>query len=453
MKTLRSHKLLTVASLVLLIIALAVPSVQAFEGRGGDVVVIEADEVIEDDLYVGAGEFRLEGTVAGDVVAFGGTLTIDGTVEGDLIAAGQSVIINGTVEDDARIAGYALTVEGQVGDDVIATGFSLEGGINSQIGGDLLYAGYQSLLAGTIEGDVEIGGGAVEIAGDIEGDTKIDVGGTDPSEQMPPGFPFVPTLPTVPSIPGGLTVRDSASIGGDLDYTANVRADVPDGVVAGETAFTQHIEEEKEGKREVEKPSAIFLVGRWFLRQFRRLLTFLLIGAVMMWLVPDWTRKIAKNVETEPLPSLGWGAVAIVAFGVAMFVLVVATIMLAVIFGVVTLGELAGRFAVLGGLLTGSLGFSFSLLWRYATAIIISLLMGQLIFRLFKSPAEDDRWWPMLLGVVIFVAVTAIPILGWLARLATILLGLGAIWLWGRAWWENHRPALTITEPEVEAEA
>jgi hypothetical protein len=37
----------------------------------------------------------------------------------------------------------------------------------------------------------------------------------------------------------------------------------------------------------------------------------------------------------------------------------------------------------------------------------------------------------MVLGVVIFVIVAAVPVLGWLAKLAVVLLGLGAIWIWG----------------------
>lgn len=443
MKNGRMRNYLLLTFLVLLVGVMIVPSVRAFEGRGGDVVVIEADEVIEDDLYVGAGEFRLEGVVEGDLVAFGGTITINGTIGGDLIAAGQSVVINGVVEDDARIAGYALAVTGEVADDLIAAGFSLEHKSASTVGGDLLYAGYQSLLDGEVSGNAKIGGGAVRLSGSIGGDVTIDVGGTEPGEVMPPGFPFAPTLPTVPSIPGGLTIEDSASIGGDLDYTANARIDLPDGVVGGQTDFTQYVPEDKQ---EAKAPSAAFLVGRWFLRQFRHLITFLLIGALMMWLVPDWTRKIASTVEKEPLPSLGWGAVSIVAFSALMGLLVTATIMLAVIFGVVTLGELAGRFAVLGGIITSSVGFSFSILWRYVTAVAISLLVGQLILRLFKSPAEDHRWWPMLLGVAIFVGITAVPVLGWLVKLVAVLLGLGAIWLWGREWWKDLR-----AEDKVEA--
>ncbi len=449
-RTSYARNVMLVVGLMLLLGLLAAPAVQAFEGRGGDVVTIEADEVIEDDLYVAAGEFTLDGTVEGDLVVTGNTLTINGTVEGDLIAAGQHVIINGTVGDDVRIAGYAMTIGGDIADDIIGVGFSLEGEDESRAGGDLIYMGYQALLNGDIDGEADISGGAVEIAGTIGGDATIDVGGTDPDEDLPPGFPFVPMLPQVPSVPASLTIRDSAGIGGDLDYTANVRASVPSDAVAGEIAFREYVPAEPEAEAKKAPPSALMLVGKWFLRQARRLSSFLLIGLLMMWAVPDWTRKLARNVEKEPLPSLGWGAVFIAVFGVLMVTLVIATILLAIALGLVTLGELVGRVVALGGIIASSAGFSFSLLWQYVTTIVISVLLGQLIFRLFNSPAEDNRWWPMVLGVVIFVIITAIPVLGWLAKLAAVLLGFGALWIWGRDWLRRTRQT-TSSPADTEA--
>lgn len=425
----RARWLLVLWGLVLAVAFFAVPAARAFEGRGGDVVVIGADEVIDDDLYVGAGEFRLDGTVRGDLVVFGGTLTINGTVEGDLIGAGQSVIVNGTVGDDARIAGYALTIEGDVSDDVIAAGFSLEGAEASSIGGDVIYAGYEALLAGDVGGDVDVSGGAVEIAGTAEGNASVDVGGTERGESLPPFYNFIPNLPPVPAVPAGLTVREGAEIGGDLSYTANFEADVPSGAVAGDVNFNRYVPEQPE-EEERRTPSPAVMVARWSFRQLRRLATFLLIGVLMMWAVPGWTRRLAKNVESKPLPSLGWGVVAMAVFVALMVMLVIATVLLTIIFGAVTLGGLAGRLAVLGGIVTTSAGFSFSLIWRYVTTIIISLLLGQLIFRALNSPAEQNRWWPVVLGVVIFVVVTAVPVLGWLIKLAAVLFGLGAFWIW-----------------------
>jgi cytoskeletal protein CcmA (bactofilin family) len=444
------RRLLAIAGVVLLATLLVVPTARALEGRGGDVVVIEADEVIDDDLYVGAGEFRLDGTVKGDLFVAGSTIEINGTVEGDLVAAGQSVAVDGTVEDDARIAGYTLVVGGDVADDLIAVGFSLENQSGSNVGGDLLSAGYQAVLAGAVTGTADVAGGAVEVAGTIGGNLNVDVGGAEPGQEMPPGFPFfyAPDVPPVPSVPAGLTIDEGARIGGDLNYTANARIAIPAGAVAGDVDFTQYVPE-VEPRPEVKVPSPAALVGGWFVRQLRRLITLLLVGAFMMWLVPGWTRKVAGIVQTRPLPSLGWGVVAIAAFVFAMLVLIVGTVLLAVVFGVVTLGELAGRFAVLGGIVMSTAGFGFSVTWSYVTKIVISLLLGQLIFTLFKSPAAGNRWWPVLLGVVIFVAITAIPVLGWLARLATVLLGLGAVWLWARDWLAARRPAPVAVEAEA----
>jgi hypothetical protein len=55
----------------------------------------------------------------------------------------------------------------------------------------------------------------------------------------------------------------------------------------------------------------------------------------------------------------------------------------------------------------------------------------------------------MLLGVLIFVIIAAVPVLGWLARLATVLLGLGAIWLWASGWFAARRVTSVAEESET----
>src|ERR1044071_4501276 len=62
--------LLSTFVLTVLVALTFVTPAYAFDGRGGDRVVIEAGEVINDDLYVGAQEFVLNGTVNGDLIAF-----------------------------------------------------------------------------------------------------------------------------------------------------------------------------------------------------------------------------------------------------------------------------------------------------------------------------------------------------------------------------------------------
>jgi cytoskeletal protein CcmA (bactofilin family) len=115
-------------------------------------VVIGSGEVIDDDLYVGATEFILEGTVNGDLIAFAQTVTINGTINGDLISAGQTLIVNGHVAGTIRMAGSVLFVGDQayIGEDIVSAGYSLEVRKGSAIGKDLVFAGGQLLLAGNV---------------------------------------------------------------------------------------------------------------------------------------------------------------------------------------------------------------------------------------------------------------------------------------------------------------
>ncbi|MBI5963511.1 MAG: hypothetical protein HY863_08575, partial [Chloroflexi bacterium] len=61
MKTI--YKFLSVLSLLAIFtLTFATPAL-AFDGRGGDRVVIKADEIINDDLYITANEIIFDGTV------------------------------------------------------------------------------------------------------------------------------------------------------------------------------------------------------------------------------------------------------------------------------------------------------------------------------------------------------------------------------------------------------
>ena len=444
MKQKRFWKWAGLIGLICLVLFTLAPMALAFEGRGGDTVVIGADEVIEDDLYVGAGTFILDGTLKGDLIAGGSVIEINGTIEGDLIAAGQTVVVRGTVTDDVRIAGQALTLgdDAQVGDDVVAVGFSIEGKKGSSVGGDFIYFGYQALLAGDVAQDLTVAVNGLQLSGSVGGDVEAEVGG--PEEGPPPTF-FMPGAPAMPSVPMGLTVDQGAHIGGKLDYTSASEGSVPAGIVAG--AITRHEPEVKvEVEEEVVVSPAMLAVG-WFLGHLRRLVTLLLAGLLIVWVVPDWTKRVADALQAKPLPSLGWGVVSIAAFFFALLIILIVTILVAVVFGVITLGDLAGTTAWTGILTMALLAFFFSIAVTYVTKVVVSFLGGRLILASLKPDWAEGRIWPLVVGVVLFVIITAIPILGWLVSLIVVLLGLGALWLLGYDIYRQRRAA------PVEAEA
>lgn len=435
MKTI--HKFLAIFSLIaLFMMAIATP-VLAFDGRGGDVVVIEADEVIEDDLYVGAESFTLEGTVKGDLFVAGSTIVINGTVEGDLVAAGQSVVINGVVTDDARIAGAGLQLgkDATIGDDLIAAGASLETRPGSVVEGEVVYMGGQALLAGNVTGDMQIGTGALELAGEFGGDIIAEVG--ERSEGAPPPSMYMSnTGITVPTIQPGLTIDEDAKIKGDLTYTQTVDIDIPGGVVGGEVTRNEPVLDERVV---VTPPTAGELAVTWVLDLLRSMVTLILFGLLLAWLAPTFTKTLTDKVQAQPAASLGWGVVAYAAFFFAMLVLLVTMIVGAIVFGFITLGGVSGTILWVGLLLmfAGILGFV--LVTAFLTKIVVAWLGGKWILGRFNPSLAEHKFWPLVLGAVIVALLVKLPLIGWLIGLLVMFLGLGALWLWGRERWQMRK--------------
>lgn len=436
----RIQKMFSLLALAgLLALGFAAP-VRAFDGRSGENVVIAADQVIEDDLYVGANEFTLDGTVKGDLIVGGSVITINGTVEGDLWAAGQVIVINGVVADDARIAGAGLQLGGnaQVGDDLLAAGASLETKPGSMVEGDLLVGAAQSLLAGEVKGDVMAGAGALELAGAFGGDVKAYVDQTEATADEPsPNVFMQQQIPLVlPSVSSGLTVTEGAKIAGNLEYSSTYTMDFPSGAVGGQA---NRVDPKVDAQVYVPSTPAQ-KVGAWALDLLRTVVTLALFSLLLAWLASPFLRTSAGKVQSQPWPSLGWGAVAWAAFFFAVLVIVVVMAMGGVIFGMLTLGGVSGVIIWLGILLIFALSVAFVLATAYVTKIVVGAALGKWVLGRFNPDLAEHKFWPVVTGVTLIALVVGLfkfPLLplgffGWLLNFAVILFGLGALWLWGR---------------------
>jgi cytoskeletal protein CcmA (bactofilin family) len=433
--------------LALMLMSAATPA-YAFEGREGEKVTVAAGEVVDDDLYVGATEFVLDGTVNGDVISAGQTITINGTVNGNLVAAAQTVVVNGSVSGDILAGGSVLFFgeKASVGGDVIAGGYSIELRDGSAIGRDAVLGAGQILLAANVERNVMAGSGALEIAGTIGGDVKAAVGEANQVQAGPPPTVFMPqsTIPA-PVVQQGLTLDPAAKIMGDLKYTQNAELSFPAGVVEGQVS---RMLQPVESGQPVREPTLGEKAGKWALTSIRSLVTLILLGLLVLLLVPGFMRTLAEHLRAKPWPSLGWGVIAYAGFFFLVLLTLFVMILGAVVFGLFTLGGLSATIVWVGLLALFALILGFVLATTFLAKIVFGMALGRWILTSARSPLAEHRYWPMVIGVVITVVVLALltfPVvpgfLGGVLNLAIVLFGLGTLWLWLRQLLQTRAPA------------
>jgi cytoskeletal protein CcmA (bactofilin family) len=410
----------------------------AFDGRGGDKVVIAAGEVVNDDLYVGSQEFVLDGTVNGDLIVFGQTVTINGKVDGDLMTAAQTVAVNGEVTGSIRMAGSILFVgdKASIGGDIVGAGYSFEGKQGSTIGQDLVFAGGQILLAGDVTRNVQVATGGFDLRGNVGGDVNAEVGEADQGNAGPPPTLFMPhSTIAAPNVKPGLTIESSAAVAGNLRYTQSKEVTIPAGVVSGKVTRTAPTTNRNTPREETVEQK----IAKWGLNFVRTSITLILIGLLLLWLFPFFVRGLSDQLQAKPLPSLGWGAVAWAAFFFVLLLIITITILGGILFGVLTLGQLTGAVVWLGILTLLGLIVGFVLVTTFIAKVVFGVALGKWIFLRANSPLAEHRYWPMIVGVLItVVAITLLSfplipgVLGWLANFVIVLLGLGALWMWSR---------------------
>jgi cytoskeletal protein CcmA (bactofilin family) len=405
-------------------------------------ITITANQVIDDDLYLSGETLTIDGTIKGDAVLSGQTITINGAVNGDLIAAGQTITINGVVKDDVRIAGQVLSIgdKAQIADDLIAAGASLESKVGSKVGGDVSFFGAQAILAGTVNKNVLGAMNSLELRGSVGQNMRVTAVG-DPN---PLKLPFIPKpQATIPEIPEGLTILDTAKIAGKLTYQStkdaqiNPKAQVIGGVVRKKLAYKGR----HEGLNASTQPQTSTGI---ILQQLQRLAALLLIGWLLLRFVPNWTQTLTTTVRARPLSSLGWGLVTVISIVLLLILAPILTVLFSGLLAFVLPNLVLPIFSI-GILFTICISVGFAIFATCVPQIIISFVSGRWLMEHLRPNQVTGKTTSLVVGLLIFVAISLIPVLGGIFELVIILMGLGAIWLWGRGgkWNIKHRQLMS----------
>lgn len=421
------------AGLVLLAVTLLLGSYQstnATEIRGGPTVVVGAEEVIADDLFVSGERIEINGVVEGNLFAAGTEITINGHVEGSIFIAGRTLAVNGKTDGSVYAGGYEVTMgpEASVGRNIHFGGYSLTTQPNSEIGRSLYGGGYQLILGGDVANDVNIGAIALELAGDVGGDVIGDV--ANPEQNTEPFFvpPFEGSVTTVEP---GLRVSEEANIGGDL----NVVIEAADDSLVAPPFFS------------IANP-----IWRWAAGEF---IALLLMGILLLAVWPTLLERTSSVTKESWLPSTGMGLLGLILVVLGVPLLLIALILVTILAGMISFGQLASYIIGLG---IGTLIFAvaiFVFTVTTLTKIIVAYAGGRLCMEWLGSSTAANvgantnmtRFFALAVGLFVYVLLRSIPFgIGGVIGFIVILMGLGAIYFTYRG---ERRPAPASMMPPM----
>lgn len=418
-------------TIILLVLAfVAIIPVQAFQED--DDGIIEAGEVIDDDVFISAEQVIVDGTVNGNLFANGADIIVNGTVNGNLLAFGAKVKVNGAINGSIAFAGQSMAMNGQVNGSVYAagasvvlgsqaeithnlyfTGFSLETQSGSQVGIDVSAQCYQVIITGDIGRNISGHMSAFELHGSVGGNIEITVD-SQGSTGMKYDFGGLPS-----AIPSGIRIADDATVGGEVIYTSTSKQSDQIALPDNQIRF-----EQIEAKEQLTLPK---LFMNRLLDAGRNFVSLLILGALALWLIPIPLQQTSQ-ASRKLLPSLGWGI--LVALVLPITIILAATIIFVagLLLSVVTLGKLAFLvFMISSSLLVLTIAL-ITLFIFFGSNLIVAKMVGDWLFKLFLPTYHVHALFPLIVGIFLYVCFASIPFAGLLVSLVVSLIGTGAVW-------------------------
>ncbi len=410
---------------VVVIAANDVARSMAGEFMSDETVLVDEGTVIEGDLYVSGKDVTIRGQVKGDLIGFCQNATISGSVGGSVNLAAQSILVEGHIARTARLAGQVILITdtGVIAGDLLAACFSLEIELDGEVHRNALIYSYQSLINGNIDHNLHGGMANCEFNGYVGGNIDIDVSAGEGNIDDPNAYSESPDL-EIPEVKPGFNVGSTAVVEGSVIYYSTEEGTFADSAqILGEKKF--HLVE-SEPNLEEKKP---FDPKSLTIDKAKQFGLIIVAGLIFFLLAPSTSRGVADNIRLKPLLSSLLGVVAILLAAFVIGAIIAITIALSVVCGMVTLYELI-PFIILGGLFILSWVSLGSMLYiGYFSVSTFCTFVGQALLGILLRSQRTARFFPLIVGGVVFVALSAIPYAQLALYPIAICVGSGALFI------------------------
>jgi cytoskeletal protein CcmA (bactofilin family) len=354
---------------------------------------LASGEVIDNDVFAIGKNVIIDGTVNGDVMVLGNQVQINGTVNGSLLAIGQQVIIQGSVSGTTYIAAISLELGSQA---VLARNLYFVG------------ASLTTQPGSTIQRDMN----TICLGADLNGSVSRNSNATIGLLQM---------IPQIIKLLGGEVPASLSRIisGSFVPFAAT------GGLIS--PLFLPLIQDPTTA-------SSIDTAAltAWSVDQLRSFGLLLVLSLVFYWLGRKPINRTTQALRARPLPALGYGLLALlITFNIFLVGLLVASLIFVIGLWLGNLGLWSFTLAF-WALSYATLVFFLAALWflvAYGTKLIIAYLVGSWLFEKITPKASLHPYIGLVVGVLIYVLLRSIPMLGWVLSVIVTAWGLGGLWL------------------------
>jgi hypothetical protein len=338
-----------------------------------NIMVLPSGEVHQGNYFAMGKSVEISGTVNGDVYALAGEVVIDGTVNGDVLICGGSVDIGGKVAQNCRLLGGQVLISGAIGNNVTAISGNLQVLPSAVIGGSLV------ATAANVDLAAHIGSEASVVASNLRLSGHLDKG--------------------LDAYVGQMRITSKAVIKEGVEYKSGSAAWIESGASIGGPVVRNpsFVHELVEGTW-----VHSLLLGSKVLAILMNFIYTFVVGVLLVKLFPKNLEAALEALHKTPGKALLYGVMLLILLPLA------ALILLMTILGV--------PFA-LALIAANIIGF-------YTAKIYSIFWASDFLFK--KIDFKPNRFLGLFCGMVVYFALAAIPIFGFLIAFAAMLFGLGA---------------------------
>lgn len=388
------------ALIVILFFIFAFPSPAYAQGIVyGD--TIPAGTTVDHDVVLIGQNVRLDGTVNGNVFILGNQVEVNGSIDGSLILIGQNTAIGGKVS--GAVYATSLTLElssgAALGRDLYLITVSLTSQPDSRVGRDLFALGLDAGLNGQIGRDLHTAIGPIQLYNGL-----MHLLGFD---ELTLKLHFDIPQPAPPPAGGGSGTTQPATF-----LLPRLHA------------------------RFIQQQEKAFDWTAWAISIARDWIVLSLFGLLAFWLTRPRLEQAGEPLAARPVRTTAIGLLVLV---VAVNLFSVALLLAAFIFSIGLALNFVGLWQLSIALWIAAysaLALALIALWFfivYGTKIIVVFLISNLTLNKVGASASWLKALALLIGMLVFVLLRAIPFIGWIIAVLVTATGFGSAWLAYRA--------------------